>query len=106
MDNTHSVTSGAVAEALTSSKVKFMPIFKQYNVPINTDVQITDVPKLSDLPAGAEIIVYTPVSIRPLQSWSQCPIQLYVAQTHDIWVIRSLGAYSGDVEVEWAMFYI
>ena len=101
-----SVSSNAVAQALTSSKVKFMPVFKQYNAPINTDVRITDVPTTSDLPTGSEIIVYIPVSIRPLQSWVQCPVQFYVNQTHDMWIIRSLGTYSGDFEVEWAVFYI
>ena len=106
VDNMQPVSSNAVANALTSSKVKFMPVFKQYNAPINIDVQITDVPTTSDLPTGAEIIVYIPVSIRPLQSWAQCPVQFYVNQTHDMWIIRSLGTYSGDFEVEWAVFYI
>ena len=101
-----SVSSNAVAQAITSSKVKFKPIFKQYNAPINTDVQITDLPNLNDLPAGSELIVYLPVSIRPMQAWAQCPVQFYVNQNHNGWIIRSLGTYSGDFEVQWAVFYI
>jgi hypothetical protein len=105
-NNMQSVTSNAVARALTSSKVKLMAVFKQYTAPINTDVRITDVPTTSDLPAGSEIITYFPVSVRPLQDWAQCPVQLYVNQNHNMWVIRSLGTYSGDFEVQWTVFYI
>ena len=106
VDNMQSVSSNAVAIALTSSKVKFMPVFKQYTAPINTDVRITDVPTTSDLPTGSEIIVYIPISVRPMQAWAQCPVQFYVNQNHNGWIIRSLGTYSGDFEVQWAVFYI
>jgi hypothetical protein len=101
--NMHSVTSNAVFK----NKVKVQSIFKTYNnCAPNTDVPITDYPLITDVPNATEMIHFTGSSIRPLDSWAQCPVQLYVNASHNGWIIRSLGSYSGSFEVQWDVYYI
>jgi hypothetical protein len=101
--NMHSVTSNAVY----GIKTKTADVFKTYtNCYANTDIRLTDYPLLSDVPSAKEMITFTPTSIRPIDSWAQCPVQLYVSADHSAWIIRSLGTYSGSFEIQWTVFYI
>ena len=104
-----SVSSNAVARALTQQKIKVAEVYKVYSAPTGTDSVLTDpsnYPKITDIPNATEFITYIPTSIRPIQSWAQCPVQFYVDSSHTWWVIRSLGTYNGDFEVQWSVFYI
>lgn len=103
-----SVSSGAVAEAINGI-IGISVWVTTSSLSPNTDYEISE-PSTSVIRQtypnyDPNNKIYTfPISVRPINSWSQYPVALYVNSAHTSWTLRSLGSTSGQFEIQWTFF--